>query len=655
MKINLPPIVISGTANSVTPDAYWPYDDGTGDPYWAGGSSPREYRWRINVTVTPQEHSSHLSRVPEVYNGIDIRPNMWIAARGSGIAVRIVSVESKTETTATLIVEDFLRYNTFLSQTASGIFGIPNTIVIFELNALGLPVVDPAPSGGYGPTFWSNLLSRFQRFTEGEFIIIDQENHGFKIEDIVSVGGDNTFTTPTTKSVLIGRVVDITSQDSFVIQPFSTVSEFNSLIGDIGDVLYYDSNTDEIVEYETSNPVYVKLRNHTLTSIVSSVPDANTSPTNSIRINGTVVTIGGTGAISDAVTAVNSETSTHDVTASEELAPLVVQSTAGFSLGEPAAYISNGPQISINGVIVTFTTDATGQATYGIDAGLEEDMAFDINTANIPNIEAQGSGNVLKIINTAGGTLELLNIKNDAMGNPMLSPNPSTPSCTGIVEGTYGPSTSFFLKLSKGDAGEIRLSNVIGNNSDILADFGVYSVENGIKARAIYIGQGVRKGDVYSVLDNIQREQLEVIVGDAAYVEDGGNGEWQYWLYTSQGWNIIATEDSARTDADVLSATIDYDSGSEIVIGTVSNNSRVANVTVNVIVPFNDGAASLNIGDSIDNTRVMPDSVIDLTEVGTYSFTPSFVYKDGGDTDIVAYLDAAGSTQGSFKVIVSYT
>jgi hypothetical protein len=656
MKLNLPPLVLSGNATSVAPEGYWPYDDGSGDPYWEGGSAPRPYRWTIDITIEEQEHSSHLTRVPKTYNAMDIKPNMWVASKNTGIAVKIISVESKTNTSAKLIVEDFFRYNTFRSAVADGIFSIPSSIVVFELNHLGMPVVDPAPSGGFGSTFWSNLLSRFQNFTEGEYIIIDQPNHGFDIDDLISVDTtNNNFVIPSTKNILVGRVVYISSQDSFVMEPLTSSTEFNKLIGEVGDVIYYDPEIDQNVTYETSFPIYVKLKDYTLTNITGTVADASTSATNGIKINGFDVIIGGNGTISDAVTSINSSTADHKVTASQITAPLVVQSTTSYSLGEPAAYVANGPQISINGVVVTFTTSATGQATYGIEAGLEEDMAFDINAANIPDIEAQAENNILKIINTSGGTLELVNVKNDNSGNPILSPDSSTPSCTGIVAGTYGPSTSTYLKLEKDDAGEIILDNVSGNSSDILVDFGIYSVENGIKAKAAYIGQGIRKGEVYSVLDNTQRLSLNVIVGDAAYVEDGGNGEWQYWLYTSSGWELIATQDSARTDADVLSLELtNADSGTHLV-GTVSNNSRVTNVTVEVTQAFDDVNSTLNIGDATVNDRLMSEDIIDLTEVGTYTFTPSYVYDDGSDTDLIAYLNTGTSTTGALKIIISYS
>jgi len=656
MKVNLPPIVLDGTAFNSVPKDFWPYDDGSGDPYWEGGSSPKPYRWTIDITVSEQEHSSHLTREPNIYNGIDIKPDMWIASKNTGIALRIVSVEAKTSTDVTLVVEDLFRYNTYRSPLANGIFSVPSGIVVFELNHLGMPVVDPAPGGGFGSAFWSNLLSRFQNFTEGEYIIIEQANHGFVIDDIISVNTvDDNFVIPSDKNILVGRVVDITSPDSFVMEPLSDVNVFDELIGGVGDVLYYDPQLDEITTTETSLPIYVKLKEYTLTNILGSVTDASTDPTNSIIINGTSVTIGGTGTISDAVNSINLETSNHDVNASEQIAPLVVQSTTSFSLGEPATYVANSPQISINGTVVTFTTNTEGQSTYGMNVGLEEDMAFDINAANIPDVRAEVGTNILKIVNTAGGTLSLVNVKNDDQGNPILSPDASTASTTGIVAGNYGPSTSTFLYLEKNDAGEIRLKNALGNNGNILDDFGIYSVENGTKAKASYIGQGVRKGEVYSVLDNTQRAQLSVIIGDAAYVEDGGNGEWQYWLYTSSGWKLIATEDSARTDADVLSLNLTSSDTGTHLVGTVSDNSRVTNVTVEVTEAFDDINSTLNIGDSAVNNRLMSEDIIDLTEVGTYTFTPSYVYDSGSDTDLNAYLDAATSSTGVLKIIISYS
>ena len=75
MSLSIPNKVIPVSVKVQTGLEKWPYDDGTNDPWWYGGNSPKDYKWRLQLKVTPQKHSSHLTREAFEYSGYDIRVN----------------------------------------------------------------------------------------------------------------------------------------------------------------------------------------------------------------------------------------------------------------------------------------------------------------------------------------------------------------------------------------------------------------------------------------------------------------------------------------------------------------------------------------------------------------------------------------------------
>ena len=188
----------------------------------------------------------------------------------------------------------------------------------------------------------------------------------------------------------------------------------------------------------------------------------------------------------------------------------------------------------------------------------------------------------------------------------------------------------------------------------MISDLGLFSVQNGRVPDVMLVENWDRKSN-YVVQTPSERDALiSLLKGDECFVVDTGNGEWSKWLYDGVKWTLIATEDSARTDADVLTIEIDHTATGSVIVGTVSNHSRVTDVTIEVVESF-DGEASLSVGDAGDFSRLLSDDIVDLETVGTYTNTPSYVYEPGGDTDIVVYCDFAGSTTGRVKVIVSYS
>ena len=167
--------------------------------------------------------------------------------------------------------------------------------------------------------------------------------------------------------------------------------------------------------------------------------------------------------------------------------------------------------------------------------------------------------------------------------------------------------------------------------------------------------------NTYVVDDIPTRDALTPVAGDSCYVRTGVSGEYELYLYDS-GWVLLATADSARTDANTAEAIVQFNTGSPVLIGNVSQDSRVTTITVEVTQAFlsstgpdvPDLTATLSVGDAGDNQRLLTNDFIDLTEVGTYVVTVDYIYTAPTDTDVFAYFDFTNSIQGSARVIVTH-
>src|SRR6478752_5759664 len=134
--VDLPAKVLSGTVTTSVGLEAWPYDDGTGDPFWAGGATPRPYRWQVTMLVISQQHSSHKTRAPYMFTGMDVTVGDYIADIAEGVCVKITAIVSKTDDSVVCEVEDYLRYNTFRykGRTGVGIFNAPTEVIVFSVN-----------------------------------------------------------------------------------------------------------------------------------------------------------------------------------------------------------------------------------------------------------------------------------------------------------------------------------------------------------------------------------------------------------------------------------------------------------------------------------------------------------------------------------------
>lgn len=675
--LNIPLKSIQALVSSVTGTETMPWNDPVLYPVIPPADPPapvqKDYRWRVVMTVNEQDHSSYLTRDPGTYNGQDVTVGQWMANLTTGQAWQIIVIESKTETTITAIVQDIYRYNTFRDPSQVG-NGAPLTgvYVIFSLSDSGNPQIDPVPSAGTSSQFSTNLLSRFQYVNLQYDFPLYQADNTFQLNDVICADPTtNSFVlSDETNRVVVGRVTSISDiiPGWFTINPVQKIVDYlDYLPGGVGDILYTSLVTPgEITTTPGGSEIFIKLRDNT-SSISYSESTGPTTAGNVFQINGIDVTVGGTGTASDLVNATNLQSLLTGVSAATVLAPTTVQTSGALitpTYGEPALWASSSPATAtINGVLVTFNITST-------DPGYEDyarpaQMALAINTASIPNIIATtiSAGTVLVLTNSAGGAITIVNGTNDINGVPFAG----NASGSGLVLSTPA-STTNLVRFTADDARAINFLDVTGTTVE---DFGLISVENGIKACGLYIAEGLRTATNTVVMNLTQLNALSPLIGDSAYVvdSDDGNGnnvgEWSMWIFNGSDWVQTSNQDSSTTDAKSLEYILTTSSPADIDIGEISTGRRVTLITVEVTTPFDSSAATLSIGYQVNNpsppppepSGLMVQGIIDLTVAGTYTTYTDILFGTDtaqGDVTITATYDSAEASTGSAQIIVSY-
>lgn len=671
---NTPLKAIYGTLFSSVGGAMLPWNDPADYPVPPGNPPPtpipKEYTWVVTVEISPQTHSSNITREPGVYNGQDITVGMWMANSNTGQAWSIISISSKSTTSVTMTIQDVYRYNTFKDASQQGAGG-PSLggYIIFNTSANGLPTIDPLPAEGVSPQFGLNLQSRFEYINLQNDYPLYAENNTFVFGDVIAADPVNhTFAlSDENHRTVIGRITSISDINPgwFTLNPVTKiVDNLDYLPGQVGDTLYASTtNPGEITVEPGGAAVYVHLRSNTQTKTSSSLPGP-TIPGSTFQINSVDVTVNGTGTAANLIAAANLFTDETGVVASSAPYPTAVTTNAVLlspTYGEVVLFAASNPaSASINGVTVVFdiTSTSPGYENYAT----APEMAESINAAAIPGITASANTGLLTLNSAGGSAITIINLVPDVSGVPFAG----TESGSGLALSTPA-STDFKIDFIAVDARAINFLDVEGT---ITVDFGLTSAENGIKAAGLYIAEGLRQGSTTVVLDLAQLTALTPLVGDQAYVMDsvdatGNNaGEWSLWLYDGIEWVQTSNLDSSTTDAKSLNYALTTSSPASIEIGKISTGRRVSLITIEVTTPF-DGAAVLAIGYQVNNptppppepSGLMTNGLIDLTVVGVYTTVTDILFgvdTAQGDVSITADFINGGSVSGQAQIIVSY-
>lgn len=667
IDLNVPTKVLPCNVTSATEVAKWTYNDGKGDKWWSGGANPKAYRWEITISVTNVSHGSHLTRTPNVFNGYDVQVGDFIAGATDGRALQIVSISAKTAFTVTCQVEDVLRYNTFRSATGSGIFTVPGGAVIFQLNENGDPMLDPLPTGIVSSDFYANVNSRFKYLNPADNYLLSQTNNGFEEGDVICIDSDtNSFVLASSDNIdkLVGTVTHPgPGPNNFLLRPANGVIDFvPGLPGEVGDFIYpaVDGSGD-LTLTDTGVAIFLKLVNEVPSIVRGSITNGQCSlgdvmEINDVNISFSTNTLGNV-SILQAVNDINQKTSQHKVYAEASPAPNVVQSdinTYGSAYGLIGGFAPFSA--TINGTLVNFTTTTAGQAAYGMAVSIAQDMAGDINLAGVPNLTASADANGrLVLTQSLGNAITIVNGQSDAQGNPFAGMN----SISSLATSYAGATGDYVLQLSRSDGGEIIIRDITGSST---SDFGLISGHSGSYAVGLNVEQGVRKAGTVVVSNIAARDALPTkLTGDSAYVLDTGQGEWALYIWDGSNWTLVATEDSAATDANSLSTSIicpvtGFGTAKTITLGRISDNSRIVSVLVEVLTPFSgySDIPSLEIGTATEPSRFMSGDQCDLESQGSYTTTPDFHYSGAAELEIKAYIEHFNATAGEIKITVTY-
>lgn len=660
VRLNKPSKVLSVSVSSILGTEFWQHPAGDGDRWFSGSASRRHYRWRITFSVNVQQHGSHLTRDDFEYNGLDIVVGDWIAGATDGRALKIISIEAKTRTSVTCVVEDWLRYNTFKNTTGVGIFS-GGGAVVFTLNENGIPMLDPLPTN-VSQSFYPLLMSRFQYLNPQLNYVLEQSAHEFQVGDVVSAVKDQGFVKANAETAdrMVGVVTEAgPGPDYFVLLPNNRIIDFDPRMpGEQGDFVFVTNQGNlSNVFVPASKIAFLTVQSAVPTVLVGAEPNPEVTDGYTIELNGVEIEFAGNGSNVDAsniALQINTNSNTHLVEATVEPFETVIVSDGdntayGLAGGFPpfSAFFNTGS----GNTFVEFTT--TGSTFTGVST--PRDMKVDIDAASIANLSVEATTTVLTLREANGNAVTISSGNADQngfffVGNSNISGLPASTPSTDAER----------ITLARADGGEVLIYEATTLFQD---QTGIFSAHTGSVPLVMNIEEGIRTGDTTVVGTIAARDALQPAAGDQAYVVNKGDGEWGLYLYTGSDWVIVGTEDSATVDARTLTTVFEMpisngDSEITVPMGNISVGRKVTGVSVSVNTPAAGGndTVTLDVGTVIQPELLASASEFDLTEQSTFLVTPEFVYSSSSNQDLTiqARLKHFGATVGNVAVKVTY-
>ena len=659
IKLNIPTKVLMGTILSTSVESYWNYPNSSDDPWWLLGATPRGYTYKLSVAITEQTHGSNLTRKPFHYNGMDIKVGDWLGFTNDGICSKIVSIESKNDTSVTLIIEDYQRYNTFQNPNGSPI-GSGASVVVFELQESGLPLLDPLPSGP-GVSFVNNISSRFARQNVRDNIELYVENNMFVKGQVLAADSNNIVLANNASSAtkMIGVVSMPGPGPNYVtIRPHSKFVDYDTSIpsATIGTSIYVANNGSLTIDEANSTgaTAYIVVQEAVPTILTGSVnnPSFSTSAF-SIMLNDATINFNGTENLLQISSAINGSSSvTQVISSTPQEENIIESSTLSIAYGLIGGYVPFSA--SINGVNVTFTDDYYGNIRYGQPIAAPEDIKIAIDAANIPNLEVNAPGDgTLTIKELQGNAINVVNTGTDNTGTGGSGVGfAGTNSITGMPL-TTASTTNFRLRLTRSNGGEI---NIYDNSLAFETLTGVTSGQNGRPVIAAYVYDGLRTSSTQVVANIPGRDALVPGLGDMVYVINDGTGSYAMYMWDGNAWKKLATEESAFTDARTYEVEYSVGDSTTLLLGNVSIDHKVESVSAEVVLPFDDSSSTIIVGSSADPDLLLPLGYANLASADTYMVNPEYYTAgaSGQDDQFYVTLDPKTSTVGSVTVKITY-
>lgn len=657
-KLNIPAKVLGGVISSSSVYQYWLYPNQSDDQWWSLGSNPRGYQYEITITITPHTHGSNLTRVPYVFNGMDIKVGDWMGYAADGASLKIISILSKTNTSVTVIAEDYQRYNTFKSSSGNPV-GSGTTVVVFECQESGLPQIDPLPTGP-GVKFINNIQSRFVRQNTRDNYQLPVQGHSFAKGDVVSAyNGTIVLADDNQKAQNMVGTVSIPGPgpDYISVAPKTKFVDYDLTIptGNVGDTIYVSTSGGLTVSSNATNiPAFIIVQSAEPTVLNGTANDP-VFATNSfnMEINNQTVSFTGAENLSQIVSIINGFTSSSEVIASSEIEPNIATSnTLSLTYGLVGGFVPFSA--TINGVAVNFTSDYYGNLRYGSPVAGPEDMKAAIDAVNIPNLEVWAPGDgTLKLTEINGNAITIVNTSTDNTGT----------GGAGVGFAGAGSATGIPLSNSAKTANRLRLTRVNGGPIDINDStlyfentLGIASGQTGKPVVAAYVYEGLGSSSTQIVATIAARNALSPGIGDMAYVINDGTGSYALYLWNGSDWQQLATEESAHVDAGTYE--IDYTIGDPtlILLGNVSVDRKVQSVSAEVTVAFDDNLANVSVGTTGDPDLLFTPGSVNLNSTGTYLNNPEYYTANisGQDEQFYVTIDPQSATIGNVTVKITY-
>ena len=667
IQLNQPNKVLGVSVSAIAGKAYWDHANGSGDIWYSGSGSKKYYQWTITFSVTAQNHGSHLSRDDFTFNGLDIVVGDWIAGATTGQCLKIISIDSKTSNAVTVVAEDWLRYNTFKSASGDGAFAT-GAAVIFSLNELGLPMLDPLPTT-VSSSFYATVMSRFQYLNPSLNYVLEKTAHGFTKGDVICADASGYVkATAGTMAKMIGVVVeDGPGPNMFMISPNTRIIDFDPGIpGTKGDYIYVDTDGD-LTTTDTGKIAFLKIQDAIPTLLAGTIDGPSVPDAHVLKLNDTTVTFTGTGGanatVSQMTSQINTDSSTHKVVASTvPTATVIVSDADSTAYGLIGGYTNfsasfdNGSAASAT--TVNFTTNTAGQAKYSAAVGIPSDMAADINAAAITNLTASANDadTQLTLTEANGNAVTIANVTSDSNGNPFVGGS----NISGLDATTSSPGTSR-INLTRSDGGEVLIyegTEHFRNNT------GIASGHTGMYPLALNVEQGIRAGSTSVVANISARDSLTVLTGDQAHVLSAADGEWALYLYNGSAWVKIADADSSTVDAKTLTTTFTmpasgFGTSTTNTLGNISPGGKITSVSIEVDTAFtghSGGNPNIEIGTTSDPDQFVDDPSNDLTDATLFMPTSEHVHpvSELQDLEVKARCNHYGATAGNVVVKLTY-
>ncbi len=659
VKLNVPPKVLAGVISSSSVYQYWLYPNQSDDQWWSMGSNPRGYQYEIAITIIPQSHGSNLTRVPYVFNGMDVKVGDWMGYADDGIALKIVSVLSKTNTSVTVIAEDYQRYNTFKSSSGNPLGG-GSSVVIFECQESGMPQIDPLPTGP-GVKFINNIKSRFARQNTRDNYEIYLENHGFIKGDVIAAyDGNLVLANDNSKAQNMVGIVSIPGPgpDYISVEPKTKFVDYDLTIptGNIGQSIYVSTSGDLTTSSvnSTNVPAFIIVQEAKPTVLTGTVNDPVFSTSAfSVEFNNETVAFAGNENLSQIVSKINAVSANSEVVASSPVEENVAASgTLSLAYGLVGGFVPFSA--SINGVTVNFTSDFYGNLRYGFPVAGPEDMKVAIDAANIPNLEVWAPGDgTLTLTEVNGNAITIVNTSTDNTGSGGAGVGfAGTNSATGIpLTNSAKVSTRLRLTRSNGGAIDINDSSLYFENT-----IGIASGQTGKPVVAAYVYEGLATSSTQVVATIAARDALSPGIGDMAYVINDGTGSYALYLWNGSAWQQLATEESAHVDARSYEVTYNVGANTTILMGNVSVDRKIETVTAEVTVAFDDANANVIVGTTADPDLLFQNDSADLDQLSTYLVKPEYyvTHPSGQDEQFYVNIDPQSATVGNVTVKITY-